>query len=349
MDNILDYCARLLSGLMALLATPNYTAIFKSVLAAGSHAGPWQLLGLFLVSSMVMVWRLNAFEKRGFEGTAIGTMVMPYCSGFSNLAFAYVMGTTGGDAAMVLENCIVNNVTNLTILLGIPALLWGLTLKGTKEDRSEEKLDYLSLLLTLIAMVFFTAVTWALGRDGVLNQGDGLVLMGLFLFWQVFQVFDVMKTNVQKHRAVSLWVVVDILLVGGAAWGTYVSIEGLVAWVSAGGGGIISTSQIGILSGLLMVVPNGLLAFYYAAVDRSDIAYSSQIGDGHICIPMCIGIFAFFSPIRIPDSFETGAFTIMAACAVHFFFVGAMKRLPRGAGAVLAASYGYFIYKGILM
>ena len=349
MEKILDLLLRLLDVLKTLATAPNYTDIYRGTCALFMNAGPWQLLGLFFLSSVVMVWRLNAVEKKGFEGTVIGTMVMPYCSGFANLAFAYVMGTTGGDAAMVLENCIVNNVTNLTLLLGIPALLWGLTLYGKKESRSEEKIDYLSLLLTLIAMVFFTAVVWALARDGLLDQGDGLVLIGLFLFWQVFQIFELMKTNVRKEQGISPWVIVDLLLVGGAAWGTYYSIEGLVAWVSSGGGGgIISYNQIGVLSGLLMVVPNGLLAFYYAAVDRPDIAYSSQIGDGHICIPMCIGIYAVFSPIKIPASFETGAFVIIGAGLAHLVFVGVFKCLPRVAGALLTASYGFFIYKGFL-
>ena len=345
----MELLSQLLSGLKMLATAPDYNALFKGACAIVLHAGPWQLLALFFISSMLMVWRLNAFEQKGFEGTVIGTMVMPYCSGFSNLAFAYIMGTSGGDAAMVLENCIVNNVTNLTILLGIPALIWGLTLYGKSEDSSKVKLDYLSLLLTLIAMAFFTGVVWALGRDGVLNQGDGLVLIGLFLFWQVFQVFELMKSNVRNQQSINPWFLVDLVLVAAAAWGTYYSIEGLVEWVSrGGGGGIISYNQIGILSGLLMVVPNGILAFYYAAVNRSDIAYSSQIGDGHICIPMCIGIYAVFSPITIPASFEAGAITIMAACGAHFFFIAGFKRLPRAAGAMLAASYGFFFFKGIL-
>lgn len=348
-ENRLTLLSQLLHGLKALATAPDYHALFRGACTYAANAGPWQLLGLFLLSSLIMVWRLNAVEQKGFEGTVIGTLVMPYCSGFGNLAFAYVMGTSGGDAAMVLENCIVNNVTNLTLLLGIPALLWGLTLGGNKEGRADRKLNYLSLLLTLIAMIFFTAVAWALGRDGVLNQGDGLVLIGLFLFWQVFQVFDLMKANVRSHRAVPPSIVLDLALVAAAAWGTYYSIEGLVAWISdRGGEGLLSYQQLGILSGLLMVVPNGILAFYYAAVNRSDIAYSSQIGDGHICIPMCIGIYAVFSPIKIPATFETGALTLMAVGAVHLVFIGVLKRLPRAAGALIAASYGFFFYKGIL-
>ncbi len=295
-----------------------------------------------------MIWRLNAIETKGFEGTVIGTIVMPYCSGFANLAFAYVMATTGGKAEMVLENCIVNNVTNLTLLLGIPALFWGMNLYRKKGKKPTEKIAHLSLTLTLIAMLFFSAVTWLLARDGGLHRSDGLVLIGLFLFWQLFQIFEVMKTNIRKKLSISKWIFFDLALVVGAALGTYYSIERLVAWVAAGGGGLISYSYLGVVSGLLMVIPNGMLAFYYSAIGRSDIAYSSQIGDAHICIPMCIGIYAVFLPVDIPASFETGVWILLGAILVHLFFLGALGRLPRVVGALLTGSYVIFIFNTIL-
>ena len=173
-----------------------------------------------------------------------------------------------------------------------------------------------------IAMLFFTAVTWILANDGSLNRSDGLVLIGLFLFWQLFQIIEVMKTNIRKKKSISSWIILVLALVAGAAWGTYYSIEGLIAWVSKGGGGIISYNHLGGISGLLMVIPNGLLAFYYSAIGRSDIAYSSQIGDAHICIPMCIGVFAVFSPIKLPASFEIGVWIIMGATLTHLLFLG---------------------------
>ena len=50
----------------------------------------------------------------------------------------------------------------------------------------EHKINRLSLLLTLTAVLFFTGAVWALARDGRLDFGDGLVLVGLFLFWLLF-------------------------------------------------------------------------------------------------------------------------------------------------------------------
>ena len=49
-----------------------------------------------------------------------------------------------------------------------------------------ERLNRLDLLFTLVALFLFTGTLWALAKDGVLDFYDGLVLVGLFLFWQVF-------------------------------------------------------------------------------------------------------------------------------------------------------------------
>ncbi|MCP3889285.1 MAG: hypothetical protein GY702_10480, partial [Desulfobulbaceae bacterium] len=217
MEKILDLLPSLLGQAVSLITTLDYNRIFTVVASFITTANPWQLLALFLISSLVMIWRLNAIESKGFEGTVIGTLLMPYCSGFSNLAFAYVMATSGGAAEMVLENCIVNNVTNLTLLLGMPSLLWGLRLYQKKAKKPHEKLAHLSLILTLIAMLFFTAITWILASDGSLNRGDGLVLIGLFLFWQLFQVFEVLKTNIRKKQSISIWILFDLTVVAAAA------------------------------------------------------------------------------------------------------------------------------------
>ena len=150
----------------------------------GFNLGPWQLFILFMAASFIMIWRLNIIEQKGFEGTIIGTLVMPFCSGFANLAFAFIMADIPEGGTLVLENCIVNNVTNLTLMIGIPAMIWGLNIsqssKGKKKSQ-ESSISYLSLLLSLVAMVFFTLAVWLLSRDGVLDASDGMVLTGIFI------------------------------------------------------------------------------------------------------------------------------------------------------------------------
>ena len=74
---------------------------------------------------------------------------------------------------------------------------------------------------------------------------------------------------------------------------------------------------------------------------------SSQVGDGHICIPMCVGLFALMQPIAIPGFFQWGVWIILGAGALHFLCIVIWGRLPRVVGALLLGAYGFFLYKGL--
>ncbi len=316
---------------------------------------PWLFLGLFLAASLLMIWRLESMAKGGVEGTLLGTLVMPYCSGLGNLIFAVVVGRNGGDAREVFKNCLVNNVTNMTLVLGLPAIIWGLNIMpqkrsaGGKAGKSKKKgrahqVNRLSLLLTLVAVLFFTGATWALGADGKLGFTDGLVLVGIFLFWQCFHVFEVLKTNAQQNKSLGLWLLIDLAILGVGAYGVYVSTDWLVHWISKIHTGFISDQHMGVLSGWLDVLPNALLAVYYAATRRPEVVYASQVGDGHICIPLCIGIFAMFRTIDTPAEFRTGMILLVGATLVHFLCIAVLGRLPRIVGFLLVGAFVYFVY-----
>ena len=322
----------------------------------------WTYLALFLAASWLMMWRLDALLSHGLEGTALGTIIMPYCSGLGNLIFVAIIIGRHGPVQEVLTNCLVNNVTNLTLILGLPALFWGLSLraesklkkkgakarKGAATAETEQKINRLSLLLTLAAVVFFSGVTWALGADGKLDASDGLVLIALFLFWQCFQVFDVLKHNVRKQKSFGPMFYLELFVVLVAAYVQYVSIDWLVTWISAQKGGFISAEHLGWLSGWLMVVPNALMAFYYAAKRRADIAYASQVGDGHICIPLCIVLCALVTPLPVPKFFETGLAIRSGAAGRHMAGVMVAGGLPRWMGWPLLAAYAWFVGTGLI-
>ncbi|MDE2584847.1 MAG: sodium:calcium symporter, partial [Betaproteobacteria bacterium] len=131
-----------------------------------------------------MIWRLHAMEHKGFEGTVLGSLIMPYCSGAANLIFAFVMSRAGGNGKAVLENCMVNNVTNLTLLLGLSALFCSAAIvpKAGAKGKGKKKPDTyhlyrLDLLFTLIALFLFTGTLWALAKDGSISFYDGIVLV----------------------------------------------------------------------------------------------------------------------------------------------------------------------------
>jgi cation:H+ antiporter len=323
------------------------------------HTGPWApwiFLGLFVAASLLMIWRLEAMNDEGFEGTVLGTLVMPYCSGVGNLVFAFVLGMNRGPGAEVMTNALVNNVTNMTVLIGLPAVIWGMNVAGKPARKASGKngnaggnkagqLNRLALLLTLTAVLFFTGATWALARDGKIDLWDGVVLVGLFLFWQCFHVFDVLKTNVQKGRAFNWMLPVNLSLLAVGAVIIYLSTDWLVAWSSHNK---FISERLGWLSGLLMVLPNALLALYYGWRGKPEVIYSSQVGDGHICIPLCIGIYALYHPLTVPAFFQTGVLILGAATVLHFLVVAVFGGLPRLVAIALLGAFGVFLWKGLL-
>jgi len=322
--------------------------------------GPWTYLALFFGASLFMIWRLEVMGTRGLEGTALGTVIMPFCSGLGNLLFVVIVHQRGLPGAEIATNALVNNVTNLTLLIGLPAVLFGLSLdpavsaaarSGKKRRPSAgaataRRLNRLSLVLTLVAGLFFTATAWILGRDGRLDAVDGGVLSGVFGFWIVLQVFDVMKYNVHRNRTIPPAFYLDLILVLLSAGVLYTTIDWLVAWigqVDLPGSGL---GSLGWLSGLLMVVPNGLIAFYYAARRRAEVVYASQVGDGHVCIPLCLGLAAVLSPVELPPAFLGGLVLLGATFAVHLVAVIVLGGLPRWAGWGLLAGYAAFLVSG---
>lgn len=319
---------------------------------------PWLMVGVFVAASLLTVWRLESMSSGGLEGTVLGTLVTPYITGLPNLIFAYVLARKGGSATEVLTNCLVNNVTNMTLVLGVPAVIWSMNVipqKGGTEKKSAKsknashahKVNRLSLLLTLTAVLFFTGATWALGADGKINFMDGAVLVGIFLFWQCFHVFEVLKSNVRQNKSLNWMLLVDFALLLAGGYFIYATTKWLVDWSSHLQGGFIG-SHLGWLSGWLDVLPNALLALYYGWTKRPEIVYTSQVGDGHICIPLCIGLYALFKTIEVPAFFLPGVIVLLGATLLHFFLIAAFGKLPRLAGLALIAAYGYFVYTGLL-
>jgi cation:H+ antiporter len=322
---------------------------------------PWLFLALFIAASFLMLWRLEILSAKGFEGTVLGTLVMPYCTGMGNLIFAFILGRNGGSGADVMTNSLVNNITNMTLVLGLPAIFWGIKVlpsKGKSNGKKPAKkstaagktrqLNRLALLLTLTAVLFFTGTVWAMGRKDRLTHDDGLVLIGLFLFWQCFHVFEVLKSNVRQGKSLSWTLPFDLALLAIGAYATYISIDWLVNWVSNSAHEGFIKDHLGWISGWLMVLPNAMLAAYYSWRGQPETVYASQVGDSHVSIPLCIGIYALYHTMAMPPFFHVAMFILLGATLVHFCFVALLGRLPRFAGVALVLAYGYFLWQGLL-
>jgi cation:H+ antiporter len=311
---------------------------------------PYACIAIFLLASLLVVWRLEVLSGQGVEGTVLGTIFMPFCSGMGNIVFAVVLARNQGDGGDVLINCLFNNITNLTLLIGLPVLIWSMASiprKKTKAAVMDYKMGRLSLALNLVAALFFSLFLWLLAADGELSRMDGFVLLAMFVFWQCFHIYDVKKTNLLKKKRYPVTLPFEVALLLAGALAVFVSTDWLVQWFQALDTEHIPPRVLGWASGVLMVLPNALLAFYYGAKDRMDVVYTSQSGDAHICIPLCVGIFAALRPVETGDFLQTSLLILMGLCIAHLFFVITVGRLPRIFAALFLGAFGYFVWTGL--
>jgi len=323
--------------------------IHNSISSLGALA-LYACLTLFLLASLLVVWRLEVMSGQGVEGTVLGTIFMPFCSGLGNVVFALVLALNAGDGNDVVINCLFNNITNLTLLIGAPILIWSMaSIPRQKSQKAirEFRIGRLALGLNLVAAFFFSFILWALAVDGEISRTDGIVLLALFVFWQYFHIYDVKKTNLLKKKAYPKTLALDVALLLLGALVVFVSTDWLVQWFQGLESSLFPPSFLGWASGVLMVLPNALLAFYYGARNRMDVVYTSQSGDAHMCIPFCIGLFAVFRVIPVGEFLQKSLWILMGLCLAHLLFVTILGRLPRFVAAVLIAAFGLFLWMGI--
>jgi cation:H+ antiporter len=313
----------------------------------------------FILCSLLLLWRLEALIARGWEGTFLGSLIMPYCSGLGNLIFVAILLKSGGPSGEIFVNATVNNITNLTLLLGLPAIFGWLSLRprgesgkrrprGNQKERRLFSVTRVELLFSLSAAGFFTAMVWVLGRDGLLDFTDGLVLIALFLFWQSFHCYEAYKTNLQQNRSGNPVIILDGMLLLLAAAGMVFTIDHLVEALLAMDEGWLQAGRLGWITGVLMILPNAMLALYYGLRRRPDIVLASQIGDGHICIPLCLGVYAIFNPIILPADFTLTLVILGSAILIIALLLVAAGRIPRWCGGALIGIFGVFAWIGLL-
>jgi cation:H+ antiporter len=336
-------------------------------------AHPLTYLVLFLAASLLLIWRLEAMLARGLEGTALGALVMPLCSGLGNLLFVAVARERGVPPAEVAVNALANNLTNLLLILPGVALCATLSLRaptagaakgagakakggrkkggggktGGGDAETKTRLHALALFLTLGAAAAFALIAWALALDGRLDRGDGLALIGLFVLWQGFHLYDVRKHQLTQRQGFSPWIVLDAVLALVAAWVMLESLDWLVEWLKNRPSDSLGAGNLGWVTAWLMVLPNAALAAYYAWRARADIVYASQVGDGHVCIPLCLGIAAALAPFAPPAWFADALLVLAGAAGFHALLVAVFGGLPRVLAVLPIAAYIWCLREGL--
>lgn len=244
-----------------------------------------------------------------------------------------------GEPAVALGNIIGSNISNSTLILGVPALLLPYAMKDAMSRQS-------ALILVTITVIF----VWFMS-DGSLSSMDGIILLiGLMLYLSATyflakrsgsktpEVSEIADQHIAMPRA-TFYVVGGIigLIIGGK-----LTVEGALGIAEIFN---LSAGAVGLtIVALGTSLPELAASIAAARKNQAGLAIGNIIGSNAVNILGIIGITAALSPMVVTASVLQWDMWVMLATTVTFAAILYIaKCVTRWMGAILVLGYLAFM------
>lgn len=283
----------------------------------------------------------------GVSPIVVGLTVVSFGTSAPELVVSTV-AAMGGNPNLAIGNVMGSNLANIGLILGLTSMVRPLDVQA--------RVVWRELPLMLLVTVALYPLMW----DGILERGDGILLLFALTAYLIFvfqsvgdeppevlgEYEDFMKASTESSVSVRvpdiLWVIVGsaCLVLGG-----YCIVEGAVQVASAMG---ISQVVIGLTVVAIGTSLPELATSLVAAVRKeADIAVGNVIGSNIFNIAAILGTTSVLAPIPIPEQIlthELPAVLLMSALLVPFLRTRWL--ISRWEGAFLLGTYvalGFFL------
>jgi cation:H+ antiporter len=300
---------------------------------------------------------------RGVSALAAALGVPPLVIGMTVVAFGTstpeivvnTMSAWRGETGLAFGNIVGANALNLGFVLALVSIIKPLTVESTVITR-----ELPMMLLAMVSVLILSEDRLLNGEIGVLDRGDGLMLLllfGVFLYYTIRSVFtaadqdplvvEMQQETLVKTRARPLWLDGVFILLGlvGVGVGGHITVLGAVELALAMG---ISEVVIGLtLISFGTTLPELTTSLLAARRGHSDIAIGNLIGSCIFNI-LCIGgLVATIHPVLIPPGGRGDLLLMLFLGVVLLPMAGLGKRrISRPEGIFLLATYLiYMIYR----
>ncbi len=284
------------------------------ILAAG--------LALLYIGSTVLV--------EGAASTAIMFAIRPVIVGLTIVSLATsapellvsLVAAIKGSGGISIGNIIGSNVINITLVLGISALLKPVSVK---KQVARIEIPY----MILVSLVF-----WILCLDSDLGRTDGIILLLLLLVFLVYGILTAKDNNkgcpdtpspVRSGKKIlknGIYIVLGIIMLGVGA--DFVVTEAIVIANKIG----LSQTFIGIsVVALGTSLPELATSAVAAARNESDISVGNVVGSNLFNICLVMGTVGMFNPMAINPELHSFQFPFMLFITV---LLGSVAFLGRG-------------------
>ncbi len=283
----------------------------------------------------------------GVSPIVVGLTVVSFGTSAPELVVCTV-AALGGNPDLAIGNVMGSNLANIGLILGLTSLVRPLDVQA--------RVVWREVPLMLLVTVALYPLLW----DGMLQRGDGVILLFALVAYLIFvfqsvgdeppeilgEYADFMEASTESSFSVRL---PDVLwvLVGSASLvlGGYCIVEGAVQVASS-----LGISQVVI--GLTVVaigtsLPELATSLVAAARKEADIAVGNVIGSNIFNIAAILGTTSVLAPIEIPRQIvthELPAVLLMSALLVPFLRTRWL--ISRWEGAFLLSTYialGFFL------
>ncbi len=310
------------------------------------------LVILLLAGDSLVRGAVNLSLRLGVPALIVSLTVVAFGTSAPELLIA-VQSVREQLPGLALGNVVGSNIANILLVLGVPAMFYGLRTSACRSRKS-----YLFMLfstLLFIAICFLQPITWIHGA--ILLTALGLVLTDNYLDVRTERRRrrDAEKARAEESEAeidlegldedMPWWQIGVFLLLGliGLPLGANLLVEGAsnIARSFGVGEAVIGLTLVAVGTSL----PELATSVMAARKDHADVALGNVIGSNMFNLLAIIGIASFFGQIPVPASILTFDLWVMLGASLAILPLVFMHwNIPRFAGFLLVASYALYIW-----
>ncbi|MCG7332395.1 calcium/sodium antiporter [Salinicoccus roseus] len=310
---------------------------------------------ILLVIGFVLLIKGADYFVEGASNIAVKLNVSPLLVGLTIVALGTsspeatvaILAALEGSPGVVLGNVIGSNIVNITVVVGLTALIAPLTVQS---ETVRKEIPF-AMLAAIVLMILMADVALQGAGANIINRGDGIIIL---LFFSVFlyYVFEMARKNrsstVEKVDADT-----------GESWlkNILFTIGGLIAIIIGGEIVVSSATEIALslgmseaLVGLTIVaigtsLPEIMTSVTAALKGKGDMAIGNVVGSNIFNIFFVTGTASTVAPIAAESKLFFDGWVMVGLTVLLLIFSRTHFKIGRREGAVLLLAYiTYLVY-----
>ncbi|MBN2268262.1 MAG: calcium/sodium antiporter [Acholeplasmataceae bacterium] len=315
-------------------------------------------LGLLVVGFVFLIEGADYFvlssssmaRKHNISPLIIGLTLVAFGTSLPELAVSFISSLTvapGATADIALGNVIGSNIVNITLILGLTALVRSVPVSPTMHKR---EFPYLILTTLVIAiLVFFFQ------NDYIITQWEALILLVLFAYYIYLmltnknQAIDSIEIKmIDSKKAITLLVAGII----GVSLGGFMVTKGaefiaIRLLVDSFG---MTVTKATTLVGLSIVavgtsLPEMVTSVVAARKNENEIAFGNIVGSNIFNVLFILGLSGVFTPLGVNIDVATDTLILIPITLFAIIFAISKQKVSRFEGIMLVGIYiAYLTY-----